>query len=1160
MHLNAFCKAPFPAGGGHNKLTKTLLIMKITAAIVLALTLQVSARGYSQKKISVSGKDVSIARVFKAIKKQTGYVFFYQAGLLRNSGTVSIQMKDVSLDAVLTACLQAQGLDYSIEDKTIYIFRKELPRHADTAAAALPPVEIHGTVVNEKGEPLSGVTIQVKGAKASTITAADGSFTIIAANTSRTLVFSYVGMEAQEIGLGGKATLSIVLKLQPKPLQDVVVIGYGTVRRREVNGAVSTVKASELNVESNTNFAQALAGRAPGLLATQTTGQPGASVNLQIRDNPSFASAGVLYVLDGVPINNSAGDPGTNPQYGTGGINRSPLNFINPNDIESIEILKDASAASIYGAQAGAGVVLITTKRGKGDKPRVEYGFSQAWQKQARFFDILDTKDYMTTRNGILHEAWLKDNKIAPYGTNDASTVTPFVPKYTQQQIDTTPGMPNAIKAISRHGFVQQHNLSLSGGAGKTRYFASGNYLDQQGVIKGSGYTRYNGRINLDQTIKENIKVGVNISTSNATAANQAIQNSGNEAGGIILSAFYYPANLPLQNPDGSYPLSPDYPAIPNPLSYLTVTDQTKSSRLLTNGFAEWEIVPGLKARGNFSYDQTSEKRSVYEPTTFLFGANGNGVASIGESNSNNKLLEYTLAYGSDIGKNQKINAVAGYSYQITNYDGFNTANNNFLTDQFLYNNIGAGTAPRPTVGSYASQQTWASYFARAIYSLNDKYFLTASLRRDGSSIFAENKKYGYFPSFSAGWLVSEESFFRPLLPVVNFLKLRASLGSTGNSNIGQNAFAYYNTGYNYVFNNTQNVGVALSQIANPNLSWETAREINVGLDYQFLKGRISGTFDYFNKTISNLLSFVPLTSDFPVSSVADNAGKTRSRGWEIGIQSKNIVGNAQGGFEWNTALTLSHFYSYWVERSASALKTLAKYVNPKGQFDNGAIYAYVSDGIYNGKTAAPAQMPGLIPGGIIIRDFNGYDANGNLAGKPDGMLSSADEKYIGSTVPKLSFGFTNTFRYRNMDLNVYLYGTTGALKYNTDYNYAFLLQSNLAQFGWNTLNVAKQAWSSTNPSGKWPTGLNTGYEAYTSSSSFWYEKANFIRCRDIILGYTVPARLLQGHYFFNSIRASVDIQNLFTITNYKGLDPELQSFVAYPLTRSIVVGVNVSF
>ncbi|PZP38601.1 MAG: hypothetical protein DI598_20585, partial [Pseudopedobacter saltans] len=385
--------------------------------------------------------------------------------------------------------------------------------------------------------------------------------------------------------------------------------------------------------------------------------------------------------------------------------------------------------------------------------------------------------------------------------------------------------------------------------------------------------------------------------------------------------------------------------------------------RLLGNAWGVWEIITGLKAKANFSYDQSTSKRDVYLPTTFLFGQRTGGNASIGETNATSKLLEYTLNYTKNIGANQRINAIAGYSYQLNNNDGFNAQNNSFVSDAFLYNNLGAGASPKPTVGSFKTSQTWASYFARAIYTLDNKYTLTASLRRDGSSIFAQNKKYGYFPSVALGWMVSDEDFFKNLLPVVSSLKLRASYGTTGNSNIGQNALALYAAGgsYNYVFNNSIATGVTMSQVNNPNLTWETNKEFNIGTDFQILNNRISGSFDYFQKYVTNLLTFIPLTTDFPVSYYAGNAGKTGTHGWEIGIHSRNIV-SVDNGFSWSTDVTLSHYYSYWIRRSESAMRSLPTYVNPKGQFDNQgiiapigttftsqAIYGYLNDGIYRG-------------------------------------------------------------------------------------------------------------------------------------------------------------------------------------------------------------------
>jgi len=503
---------------------------------------------------------------------------------------------------------------------------------------------------------------------------------------------------------------------------------------------------------------------------------------------------------------------------------------------------------------------------------------------------------------------------------------------------------------------------------------------------------------------------------------------------------------------------------------------------------------------------------------------------------------------------------LGGYSYQISTLEGLSASTYGFLTDNFLYNNLGLGSAPRPTVGSNKSEQVWASYFARAIYSIKNRYLFQASVRRDGSSTFAKNRKYSIFPSVSAGWVISDESFFTNNISFLNFLKLRTSYGTTGNSNIGSNAFSYYTSGYNYVFGGAINSGVYLSQLENNNLTWETTHEIDFGLDFQILKNRISGSFDYFNKTISNLLTFRPLPADYPVPSVADNVGKTRSTGWEIAIQSKNIIAERNNGFEWSTAITLSHYYDCWVQRSPAALQVLEKYIDPKGPFNG--IYGYVSDGIYTGTGNPPASMPGIIPGTVIIKDLNGYDpVTGNLTGKPDGKISSADETLLGLNDPSLSFGINNSFSYKNFYLSIYMYGITG-VKFN--YDYARALDGDLSREfsarAKNQVGIILDRWSSGNMNSKYPSGITNTYTGYGYSSDLWIEKNNFLRCQDITLGYTVPSSIIQKLKIISSLNVNLSVKNAFIITKYTGLDPELQNFYAYPNPISFVVGLNASF
>ncbi|WP_165929413.1 TonB-dependent receptor [Flavobacterium rhamnosiphilum] len=1122
--------------------------MKLTSILVIALTLQVSA-AVSSQTITFSGKNVAFKKVLSVIKNQTNYVFFYDVAILKNVKPISINVVNASIEKVLEQVFVDQPITWVIEGKTIS-FVPKAEKVKEATNLSLVQKLVKGKVINEKGEPIPGANVHVKGSTVAVQTGFDGSFMIEVPENATKLVISFIGMQEQEVVIG-KDPLIIVLKEEGQKLEDVVVIGYGTTKRKDITGAISTIKTADIPKGANTSIDQALSGRAAGLVATQTSGQPGAGVNVQIRGNASFASYGVLYVVDGVPIDAGAGEPGSGSPFGAG-ISRSLLNFINPNDVESVEVLKDASAAAIYGARAGGGVILITTKRGKTGEAKVNYSASSAFQQPAQFYDILNKHDYMVERNRITKEKYLLTKKIAPYGTTDPSTVPAFIPKFSQAEIDSAGEGVNALDKITQSGLLFQHDLSIAGGTDKTKYFVSGNYLNQEGVIKTSSYKRYTGRINLDQIVTDKLKVGVNLIETKSFSENPSIGTGQFENSGIILAAFYHPPTVDLVAPDGSYPLNPDYKNAPNPVSFLETTDKTVLNRLMTTAFAEWEIIKNLKAKANFSYDQSTAKRSTYLPKSFLYGARNGGVANISENTSNTSLLEYTLAYKKDINENHHLNGVAGYSYQVRSREGFNAGNSQFITDGFLYNSLEVGEAPRPTVGSFKDEQVWASYFGRLGYDYQGKYILQGSIRRDGSSNFAENKKYGWFPSVSAAWKISNEEFMQNLT-AISFLKVRASYGTTGNSNIGANAFPFYRAGSNYVFGDTQSTGVYQSQLANPELSWETAREINLGLDFGLFNDRISGTFEVFDKTISDLLSFRPLPAFSVVSSVAANIGKTQSKGFEFTLKTVNIKSN---DFSWITDFNIAHYEDTWKERDPLVAKTLPKYVGLHDPIR--AIYGYQTDGILQIGEAVPAAMPNLKPGMLKAKDLNGYDAEGNLTGIPDGKLSSADAIYLGNSDPGYTYGFGNTFKYKKFDLNIFMYGMLDRLKYNDDKAVAYDLSSKMGSFGWNALDMVKDRWASDNTTGTNPSGLVNPYGGYVGN--FYREKAGFLKCRNITLGYTLTKNMFPNQKIFESLRLSADVQNLFTITPYSGIDPELSSFIAYPAQRSIILGLNVIF
>ncbi|MGJ1447351.1 SusC/RagA family TonB-linked outer membrane protein [Sphingobacterium spiritivorum] len=875
------------------------------SVLVVMSALQLTATASAQK-ISFKETNASLEKVVKGLKTKTGYDFFYVNSHLEGTKPVNINVKDGSIKETLDELVKNQPISYEIKGHTVVLRRKEKTATTIASGKHSKLETVTGIIKDENGQPLPNVVVRIKESSKIVQTDASGKFTIDVL-PGQTLIIRHVSYQTKEITYTGDSNLVIELSAVSNEISEVTVIGYGAIKSKNVTGAIAKVEAKDLNLSVASSFLQTLQGKAAGVQVLQETGQPGAGIKVQIRSNPSSANAGVLYVLDGVPINDNAGQPnlagGIGSKYVSGGVDKSPLNFINPNDLESIQFLKDASAASIYGARAGAGVVLLTTKKGKNGKSTVDYSGSYGIQKVDKMYEVFGTKEYMRQRNLLKEEVWYRTNKIAPYyGTVDPSTVKPFVPIYTQQQIDNAVETQTATEAIIRRGYTQQHNLSMSGGNEKTHYFASGNYFDQRGVLIATDYKRYNGRINLEHQISDKINVGANIIVSNSLA-NNTVTNGRFENGGIVTAAIYWSPDVPLRDDKGGYPISPYYAVIPNPLSYETVTDLTKSHRVLTNAYGEWKIIEGLKAKASFSYDQSNAKRSNYFPRTFLYGSQSNGAASISQSESQSKLLEYTLNYDKNIGELHHLNAVAGYSFQKTNWEGFNAGNQNFLSDASSYYDLYAGQSDKPAVGSYKSETTWASYFARAIYTYRDNITLQASVRRDGSSIFAKNRKWGYFPSVSAGWVLSDEAWLKDI-NTVSFLKLRAGYGETGNSSFGSSAFEQYGTGVNgYFGSNNVSSGLIKTRDANPNLTWETAGELNLGMDFALFNNRISGSVDYFTKTIRNLIVFVPYPKGFIIEGVFGNAGKTRSTGYEISLESKNIRTDDVDGFSWSTRI-----------------------------------------------------------------------------------------------------------------------------------------------------------------------------------------------------------------------------------------------------------------
>ncbi|MFI0430469.1 SusC/RagA family TonB-linked outer membrane protein [Mariniflexile sp. HMF6888] len=1015
---------------------------------------------------------------------------------------------------------------------------------------------VSGTISDGNGIPLPGVAILLKNTTKGTITDFDGKFEIEAPSNG-VLVVSYIGYTTIEAPINGKSSITITLIENVEALDEVVVVGYGTQKKSNLTGSVASIKTEEINKSTSTSIGQLLQGKATGLQALQNSAQPGGSVSLVIRGvTTQNASSNPLIVIDGFPTSGVSGESGA--FYGSGSSDNA-LNSINPNDIESIEVLKDASSTAIYGARAANGVILITTKRGKEGKIKVNYEGSCSTQRYSEVWDMLGAKDYMLQANRILKERWRAQNDIYPYGTiAEADATVPFTPRYSDTDITEKSQNPTDwLGAILRTGFINQQNLSMSGGTSTFKYMSSINYYNQDGIIKNNDFQRVTGRVNLDQNIGEFFKVGISSMITNNTTNNVPL--GGGNAGGIVQLAITANPIIPVRNPDGSYPQDPNNTFTPNPASLLEITDVTKFKRQLINSFIEFNPIKDLVFRLNLGYDGSHTERNQYVPKSTKEGFDKGGIASISNNRFDNTIIEGYGKYTKQI-SDHNLSLLAGYSYQKFQSSGSSISNTDFMFDSFKWYNIGSGQAEKPLISSYGGSYNLISYYSRLNYNFKEKYLLTANFRIDGSPKFAESKQWGYFPSLSAGWRVSEEQFFQSLKPVFSNLKFRIGYGVTGNDDVGNRTLDAYRVGQNFGFGNLETFGVYASQLGNKDLKWESTKDINLGFDFGFLNERINGSFEIYQKTTYDLLSSRILPNHNEITSIPDNIGAIRAKGFEFSINSHLLNSDK---FKWNMGLNLSSTRVFWQERADNWKPEIYEgYHDPVR-----AIYSYESDGITElGETVA--HMPGAIPGSIKFKDINGYerdangdpitDANGHfvLSGQPDGVLDNADRKLMGSWDPKYNLGFSNTFKYKNFDLNIYMYAFLDYKKVNNTRN-SFSLEAYRITEGWNLFNEVKNdSWSSDNPTGTRPNVLSGLYNSY-GTGDYNIEKADFLRCKNITLGYTLPTINALG---ISKARVYASAENLFVLTSFSGTDPETDSFAGYPNQRSFTIGLNLVF
>jgi TonB-linked SusC/RagA family outer membrane protein len=1135
-------------------LRKTLFIMKLSVALMFLCLTQLSATIYSQNtKLSISGKNLTVKAILKEIEEQSEFKFLYRKDQIDDEIALNINEQNRTVEDILdNVFVQHENVTYTVlEDNLIVISLKQ------------EGILIRGRVVDASdNEPIPGVNVYIKGSPQSgTVTGLDGKYTINVKSDEDTIVYSFIGYLSEEIVVGNQTTINASLVPDIQELDEVVVVGYGTMRRSDLTGSVSSVKEEDLSSVASSSIDNMLSGKVAGLTARMNSAQPGGGVEVLVRGGASGAGNEPLYVVDGFPISNDNVEP-VGGRYSSG--SRSPLSSLNPNDIASIEVLKDASATAIYGARAANGVILITTKRGKEGTVNVNYDVNYSLQAAKNPYELLNEKDFMIERNRYYQDTWYKSFEAVPFGSIDTSIVNvfPYEPPFSQEEIDNAGEGTDWFKEVTRTGKIQDHNLTVQSGSENTKYYASFNFFDQKGILKNIDFTRYAGRLNIDQKINNWIDLGINLSGTYITNNNS--QMSGvNDKSGLLSSAYQYPATIQVRDSDGKYVLNPERPVLPNPASLLEITDITTTQRYLSRAFLKIRLIKGLFMNPSIGYDSDMGKRSRYLPKTTLFGSEAGGSASINEMRRSSLIFENTLNYNKEF-NDFKLDALLGMSYQDFKGEGFNAGNQDFLTDLLLYNDMSVGEKERPDVDSWKNFEAMASYFGRVHFSYKSKYMLTLTVRRDGSTKFGKGNRYGIFPSGAFAYRIIQEDFMQQQ-SVFSDLKFRVSYGQTGNSNIGQSALALISAGHSYPFNNTVSEGMYKSQLGNSNLRWETNTELNFGIDFGLFGNRIWGNAEYFNKIISDLLDERTLPSYFPVSSAPDNIGKRQSSGVELTIQTQNLT----GAFRWSTDITLTSFKDRWKERNPDVILNI--YEQADGPLH--AIYGYKTDGLTYPSSDPTVSMESLyphlanpLPGELNIVDLNGMDTLTNsLSGQPDGAISDADKVLLGTTVPKLSFGLNNRFEYRNFDLNIYIYGMLGLTVYNK--TKAEMTKGSMLDYNTNQLEEIKDRYSPyTNPDGTIPIGIR---DQYWGSSDYFIEDASFVRIKSITLGYTF-------NQLFNnkikSLRLYIDLNNVYVFTKYSGSDPETESgaqyddidnydnMASYPFPLTTSFGASVKF
>ena len=1106
--------------------------------------------------VSFGSNKVTLKSAFEKIEQSSKYKVAYNSSQLDANRTVTLTKKSDDVFGMLNQLLKGTNCTYELEGNYIVI----KSQHKGKAQSHGKKIKVKGVVKDETGEPVIGATVMEKGsANNGVITDIDGNYTIEIASDGL-LAVSYIGCKDQEIKVNGREVINVNLADDNKVLDEVVVVGYGVQKKRDVSTAVSSVKAEALANNPSTDFRQALAGKMPGVQVTVPSGDPEGSVSIRVRGVSTVnAGSDPLYVVDGVPMERGFAN-------------------LNTNDIESVEVLKDASAAAIYGSRGSNGVVLVTTKKGTSDKLSISYDGYVGIQNVSKKLDMMNAYEYAEFVKDARDNAYL--SKVPGGSASDPNSVRPkgnmqiaadFFP-YLQGVKGLTD--TDWQDAIFRTAMTTGHNVSLSGKSNSINYFVSGNYMKKEGTIIGSDFEKYGGRLNLSGQHKR-LKFGVNFAPSYSVS--NTVDASG--AGGIVQSALMMPPIFPVYNADGSYNyqgngylrIGTDYEhnEVLNPVAMARLQSNVTDRMSITGKvYAELELMKGLSYKLSLGGDYYGAHNDKYRQSSLplkgkdYYDSPSNPVGYSSSSFFFNWLVENQLTYTTTINKKHNITAILVQSAQKETKKTDNVTATDYPNDYIQ--TVNGGTVTKG--GSDKTQWSIASYLARVQYNYEGRYMLSAAIRTDGSSRFGKNNRWGYFPSASAAWRISDEQFFKNVkeLSFINDMKIRASYGVTGNFEIGNYDHLATMSTDNYILGTNGGLlhyGYKPDNIKRDDLSWEKNQMINAGIDLQMFDGYIGFSVDYYNTNTSNMLLYVPVPLLTGYSTSLQNLGKVNNRGWEIGLTSQHTFANGLGySFNVNYAKNTNEVKELGPGNApiiSSGSVGHAYYITEVGK-PIGSYYLLKYDGVFKNQQELDSY-PHLA--NAKVGDFRFVDVDGS--GDID---LDKDRTVCGNYMPKFTYGFGGKLWYGGFDMDFNFQGVYGNKILNLNRRYIDSMEGNV-----NGTKIALDRWKSPeNPGSGWVNRANRKQTGSNGRTSTWHlEGGSYLRLQNLALGYTLPRAFTQK-FKVEKMRVYVSGQNLFTITNYSGYNPEVnarpsknltpgEDYGTYPLARTYMFGLNLT-